>query len=594
MNKRILIPLLILFLMFSMVVSGAPTYVNIGPTTEFTGDIGIPLGFGYYIGDNKLEIDELVAGWTFTHMEDTLFFGAFSNIYYVKYGNLDAISAPTVNDDIDLDYMVGSRWIDVTADKEYICLDNTDGAAVWTETTGAASGYTNLTSFVDQTAWRVFYSNIDGDVIELALGTSGQYLKSTGATSAPIFDTPAGAGDMLKAIYDADEDDEIDVAGGGTEKDSWTQYAIPYLSNTTVFGEIPIGTAEYALTVAAGATGYDWTELAFLSDSGDTGTGIYDFGGATSFEIPNSATPSLTVAGQLAYDTTVTGLANGCLSYYGAEIRYVIDLDTLPSNDDYVIAYDADADKFYMKVDAGGTGATTFVGLTDTPANYTDAANKFIQVNVTPDALIFDTISSDDLSDVASIAMLDENEDITGAWTVSTGSIAGVDTTEFGYLDGVTSDIQTQFGLRYLKTEIDTQGEMETIWGDTLMNDLVDDLAPGLGGEMDSGAHTIGFTLQSTTGDGTTTIDWRLGNKFKFTFGAQSETFTFTAPTNPCTLMLTIIQDATGSRTITWPGTCKWPGGTEGTLTTTANARDKVALDWDGTQYDCQMANDFK
>lgn len=128
----------------------------------------------------------------------------------------------------------------------------------------------------------------------------------------------------------------------------------------------------------------------------------------------------------------------------------------------------------------------------------------------------------------------------------------------------------------------------------TYLVGIVDDTDPDLGGELDAGAHNIGFTLQSTTGDGTTTIDWRLGNKFKFTFGAQNETFTFTAPTNPCTLMLTIIQDGTGSRTITWPATCKWPGGTEATLSTAANARDKVALDWDGTQYDCQIAKDFK
>jgi len=40
-----------------------------------------------------------------------------------------------------------------------------------------------------------------------------------------------------------------------------------------------------------------------------------------------------------------------------------------------------------------------------------------------------------------------------------------VSLTEFGYLDGVTSAIQTQLGLRYLKTEIDAETEMEAIWG---------------------------------------------------------------------------------------------------------------------------------
>jgi hypothetical protein len=40
-------------------------------------------------------------------------------------------SAPTVNSDVDLGYLVGSFWFDTTNDKAYVCLDNTDGAAVW-------------------------------------------------------------------------------------------------------------------------------------------------------------------------------------------------------------------------------------------------------------------------------------------------------------------------------------------------------------------------------------------------------------------------------------------------------------------------------
>jgi hypothetical protein len=53
-------------------------------------------------------------------------------------------------------------------------------------------GYTNLTSFVAQTAWRIFYSDGSGDVQELALGTSGQVLTSNGTTSAPSFEDAAG------------------------------------------------------------------------------------------------------------------------------------------------------------------------------------------------------------------------------------------------------------------------------------------------------------------------------------------------------------------------------------------------------------------
>jgi hypothetical protein len=57
----------------------------------------------------------------------------------IKY-NHAAATAPTANEDSGDGYVVGSRWIDTTNDKEYVCLDNTLTAAVWTETTGAGSG----------------------------------------------------------------------------------------------------------------------------------------------------------------------------------------------------------------------------------------------------------------------------------------------------------------------------------------------------------------------------------------------------------------------------------------------------------------------
>lgn len=55
--------------------------------------------------------------------------------------------APTVSDDSSAGYTVGSRWIDTTNDKEYVALDVSVGAAVWTETTaGASGGETNTAS----------------------------------------------------------------------------------------------------------------------------------------------------------------------------------------------------------------------------------------------------------------------------------------------------------------------------------------------------------------------------------------------------------------------------------------------------------------
>jgi len=119
----------------------------------------------------------------------------------------------------------------------------------------------------------------------------------------------------------------------------------------------------------------------------------------------------------------------------------------------------------------------------------------------------------------------------------------------------------------------------------TGISNIVEDTTPELGGELNAGAHSIGFTLQTDSGIGEKTIDWKLGIKFKFTFGEDNVTFIFTAPSNPCNLLLMLVQDGNGSRTITWPITVKWPAGTKPTLTTTGNAVDIITFFWDGTNY---------
>ncbi|MCK5481663.1 MAG: hypothetical protein KAJ06_10970, partial [Gammaproteobacteria bacterium] len=66
-----------------------------------------------------------------------------SNVVNTKV-KLDATIAPTVNDDSNAGYSIQSRWSNITADTEYVCLDATVGAAVWTETTGAAAATHDL------------------------------------------------------------------------------------------------------------------------------------------------------------------------------------------------------------------------------------------------------------------------------------------------------------------------------------------------------------------------------------------------------------------------------------------------------------------
>ncbi len=87
----------------------------------------------------------------------------------------------------------------------------------------------------------------------------------------------------------------------------------------------------------------------------------------------------------------------------------------------------------------------------------------------------------------------------------------------------------------------------------------------------------------SSTAD---TIDWGKGNKQKSTLTGNC-TFTFTAPESKGNFVLRLIQDGTGTRLVTWPGTVKWPGGVAPTLTTTAAGIDIVSGYYDGTNYYC-------
>lgn len=63
-------------------------------------------------------------------------------------------------------------------------------------------------------------------------------------------------------------------------------------------------------------------------------------------------------AGQVVYDNSVSGMSGGALRWYDNDsVRLMVDLETDPSDDDYVVAYDADADGFYMKADSTGSGS---------------------------------------------------------------------------------------------------------------------------------------------------------------------------------------------------------------------------------------------
>jgi len=139
-------------------------------------------------------------------------------------------------------------------------------------------------------------------------------------------------------------------------------------------------------------------------------------------------------------------------------------------------------------------------------------------------------------------------------------------------------------GTKYLREDGDGTCSWQTVAGGGLSN-IVEDTTPELGGELDCGANSIGFTLQTGTNTGgATAIDWGLGHIYSLTL-AGSGSMTFTAPANPGMFILKIKQDATGSRTTSWPYIKFAGGGTAPTLSTGANQEDIFHILYDGTTY---------
>lgn len=87
-------------------------------------------------------------------------------------------------------------------------------------------------------------------------------------------------------------------------------------------------------------------------------------------------------------------------------------------------------------------------------------------------------------------------------------------------------------------------------------------------------------------------INWKLGNKQRLIL-TDDCTVTFTNPSGVCNLILKLIQDEIGSRTITFPASVKWAGGIAPTLSTDINKIDIVTLYFDGTNYFGLASFDF-
>ena len=88
--------------------------------------------------------------------------------------------------------------------------------------------------------------------------------------------------------------------------------------------------------------------------------------------------------------------------------------------------------------------------------------------------------------------------------------------------------------------------------------------------------------LKSNSDGATVTFDLNEANTHTVTLG-DNRTLAISNETAGQKFIINLVQDGTGSRTVTWFSTIKWAGGSAPTLTTTANKADSFGFLCTGT-----------
>lgn len=443
-------------------------------------------------------------------------------------------------------------------------------AAAWGDVTGTLADQTDLQAALDSKA-ASSHAHAASDI------TSGTLAHERGGLEADV------------SAYDG----LLRITGGATAAVPVTAFALTVLDDADAATvRATIGAASSAEVTAA--------------------TSGYSRRSAVIARVDNTAAPPTEVSGD-RYLLDATGASHA--NWDGAAANDIVEFDgavwVATSPVEGWIVYSDGSNTDWLYVDDGSPawqertsgGGVAWGGVTGTLADQTDLQNAldakgFIAGQVWTGAHDFGGADSLEIPNGASptvdaageIAVDTTITDMTGLVTyhdgieqlyaiaVPTAQLASPTDKDAAVYSAADNEFQLQGVVTPYQLNGDTLGG--ELSGDMLFYDTDHWENVRAGNEHDrleirSGVPTWFPRYASTTvSDGATvTVDQSVGDEFKVTLGGN-RTLALTNPTLDQSVMLRVIQDGTGSRTLSYPASVKWPSGTAPTLTTTAGASD--------------------
>lgn len=252
----------------------------------------------------------------------------------------------------------------------YATIDDGTNVEIITYTGVSTNNLTGVTRGVDGTSGTSFADavTVEQRNVAAAMNTYTQGPASSTDNAIPRYDSTTGRLLQNSGVTISDTDAMAGVAG--LDLDASTNLSF---NSVNILADSS-GTMTLSNIDAIDATTEATFKADFLANDGGTGTGVYDFGGADSFEIPNSAAPTVNADGEIAFDTTVTDFSTGLIRFYGNEEQGIVSMPiaqfTSPT-DGYVVSYNATNDEFEL-VEAAGGGTP---GGSDTQVQYNNSGS---------------------------------------------------------------------------------------------------------------------------------------------------------------------------------------------------------------------------